>query len=204
MSGDVEAIRRKLVIVGDGACGKTSLLFAFAKGTFPEVYVPPTFENHFVDVDVVDDNDTKTVVELALWDTARHEEYSDRLRALSYPDAHVFLLCFSIDSPDSLDNVQEKWHPEISHHAPPTIPLLLIGCKKDLRSNPPTIESLRKVSQQPVTPEHGETLAPKIGAKHYLECSARTGEGVHAVFKHAARFALLHTNKRASSKCIIV
>lgn len=49
-------------------------------------------------------------VELALWDTAGQEDY-DRLRPLSYPDSHVILICFAIDSPDSLDNVQEKVNP---------------------------------------------------------------------------------------------
>jgi Ras family protein A len=50
-------------------------------------------------------------VELALWDTAGQEDY-DRLRPLSYPDSHVILICFAVDSPDSLDNVQEKvFHP---------------------------------------------------------------------------------------------
>jgi GTPase SAR1 family protein len=52
-------------------------------------------------------------VELALWDTAGQEDY-DRLRPLSYPDSHVILICFSVDSPDSLDNVQEK----VSHVVP--------------------------------------------------------------------------------------
>lgn len=42
-------------------------------------------------------------VELALWDTAGQEDY-DRLRPLSYPDTDVILMCFSIDSPDSLGN----------------------------------------------------------------------------------------------------
>lgn len=135
-------IRRKLVIVGDGACGKTCLLIVFSKGTFPEVrfarfwmvklaqachiqfYVPTVFENYVADVEV----DGKHV-ELALWDTAGmqdalivmygwlsftfflyllgQEDY-DRLRPLSYPDSHVILICFAVDSPDSLENVQEK------------------------------------------------------------------------------------------------
>jgi Ras family len=60
------------------------------------------FENYVADVEV----DGKKV-ELALWDTAGQEDY-DRLRPLSYPDSHVILICFAIDSPDSLDNVQEK------------------------------------------------------------------------------------------------
>lgn len=66
------------------------------------MYVPTVFENYVADVEV----DGKHV-ELALWDTAGQEDY-DRLRPLSYPDSHVILICFSIDSPDSLDNVQEK------------------------------------------------------------------------------------------------
>ena len=64
--------------------------------------MPTVFENYVADVEV----DGKHV-ELALWDTAGQEDY-DRLRPLSYPDSHVILICFAIDSPDSLDNVQEK------------------------------------------------------------------------------------------------
>ena len=53
-------------------------------------------------------------VELALWDTAGQEDY-DRLRPLSYPDTDVILMCFSIDSPDSLENIPEKWTPEVNY-----------------------------------------------------------------------------------------
>ena len=59
------SIRKKLVIVGDGACGKTCLLIVFSKDQFPEVYVPTVFENYVADIEV----DGKCV-ELALWDTA--------------------------------------------------------------------------------------------------------------------------------------
>ncbi|KAF8339821.1 small GTPase superfamily, partial [Cantharellus anzutake] len=135
----------KLVIVGDGACGKTCLLIVFSKGIFPEVHVPTVFENYVADVEV----DGKHV-ELALWDTAGQEDY-DRIRPLSYPDSHVILICFAIDSPDSLDNVQEKWIFEVMHFCA-GLPIILVGCKKDLRRDP---YELQKTSQRPVTPEEG-------------------------------------------------
>ncbi|XP_034622472.1 rho-related GTP-binding protein RhoB isoform X2 [Trachemys scripta elegans] len=46
------AIRKKLVVVGDGACGKTCLLIVFSKDEFPEVYVPTVFENYVADIEV--------------------------------------------------------------------------------------------------------------------------------------------------------
>ena len=46
------AIRKKLVIVGDGACGKTCLLIVFSKDQFPEVYVPTVFENYVADIEI--------------------------------------------------------------------------------------------------------------------------------------------------------
>ncbi|WEW55428.1 GTP-binding protein Rho1 [Emydomyces testavorans] len=190
-------IRRKLVIVGDGACGKTCLLIVFSKGTFPEVYVPTVFENYVADVEV----DGKHV-ELALWDTAGQEDY-DRLRPLSYPDSHVILICFAIDSPDSLDNVQEKWISEVLHFCPGH-PIILVGCKKDLRHDPRTMEELHKTSQKPVTPEQGEEIRKKIGAYKYLECSARTGEGVREVFECATRAALLAKTEKRKKFCKIL
>jgi len=190
-------LRRKLVIVGDGACGKTCLLIVFSKGTFPEVYVPTVFENYVADVEV----DGKHV-ELALWDTAGQEDY-DRLRPLSYPDSHVILICFAIDSQDSLDNVQEKWISEVLHFCQ-NLPIILVGCKKDLRDDPRVLEELRKISQKPVTYEEGLAVSQKIGAVRYLECSAKRGEGVREVFEHATRAALVNNKMRNKKKCVIL
>lgn len=111
-----------------------------------QVYVPTVFENYVAEVEI-----NGRVCELALWDTAGQEDY-DRLRPLSYPDSHVILICFAIDSPDSLDNVQEKWIAEVLHFCP-NLPIILVGCKKDLRGDGKTIEELRRVNQKPVTPE---------------------------------------------------
>jgi len=190
-------IRRKLVVVGDGACGKTCLLIVFHKGTFPPNYVPTVFENYVAEIQV----DGKHV-ELALWDTAGQDDY-DRLRSLSYPDSHVIVICFSIDSPDSLENVQEKWYPEVVHFCS-GLPVILVACKKDLRFDPRTVEELRRNNQRPVTPEEGMAVATRINARRYLECSARTGEGVRAVFEHAARAALLQPKRKRGGGCVVV
>jgi len=190
------AIRKKLVIVGDGACGKTCLLIVFSKDQFPEVYVPTVFENYVADIEV----DGKQV-ELALWDTAGQEDY-DRLRPLSYPDTDVILMCFSIDSPDSLENIPEKWTPEVKHFCP-NVPIILVGNKKDLRNDPNTIKELGKMKQEPVKPEEGRAMAEKINAFAYLECSAKSKEGVREVFETATR-AALQVKKRKKKPCSIL
>ncbi|KAF8497893.1 small GTPase-binding protein [Russula emetica] len=192
-----EIPRRRLVIVGDEDCGKTSLLIVFTKGTFPEVivlvYVPTVFQNYVADVEL----DGKHV-QLALWETAGPEKY-ERLRPLSYIGSHVILICFGVDIPDSLDNVQEKWIFDMMDFCA-RLPIILVGCKKDLRCDPKTIEDLRKIDQRPVTPEEGIAVAQKIGARQYLECSAKSGEGVLEVFECATRIALQVLSRATRSK----
>ena len=61
---------------------------------------------------------------------------------------------------------------------------------QDLRSDPNTIKELGKMKQEPVKPEDGRTMAEKINAFAYLECSAKSKEGVREVFETATRAAL--------------
>lgn len=193
-------IRRKLVVVGDGACGKTSLLSVFSTHKFPEFYVPTVFETDVSDIEV-----NGEMVELALWDTAGQEAY-DRLRPLSYPDTDVVLMCFSIDSPDSLANVLEKWAPEVRHFCGQRVPLILVGNKIDLRHDKNVKNDLSKFKQAPLTSEEGRAMFERIKAYAYKECSAKTREGVRDVFETAAK-ATLKTklyNPRQWLKCRIL
>ncbi|ODQ67251.1 GTP-binding protein rho2 [Nadsonia fulvescens var. elongata DSM 6958] len=196
-------IRRKLVIVGDGACGKTSLLCVFTLGEFPKH--PTVFENYVTDCRV----DGKSV-QLALWDTAGQEEY-ERLRPLSYHKAHCILIGFSVDTPDSLDNVKIKWIDEVNELCP-NVPVILVGLKRDLR---PTDNSSHNnnnnhgsgSSTQFVQAYEAEQVAKQIGARRYLECSSLTGQGVDDVFEVATRASLLMLNERSqpkSSCCIVL
>jgi len=172
-------VKRKLVVVGDGGCGKTCLLIVYAENRFPEAYVPTVFENYVTQVSF-----NSKLFELALWDTAGQEEY-DRLRPLSYPESDVILIVFSIDFPTSLANVKDKWFPEVAHFCE-GIPLLLVGTKIDLRRDDQTRRMLAAQGQVPITADAGAAVAREIGAR-YIECSAKTGEGVQDVFNLALK-----------------
>jgi len=183
----------KLVVVGDGAVGKTTLLMRYREDKFPQRYIPTVFENYYKQVVY------KGVhVNLGLWDTAGQEEY-DRLRSLSYHDTDIVLVVFSIDQPTSLDNLSAKWVPEVLHHCR-GVPILIVGTKKDLRDDKATIDSLKDQSRHPVTMDEGQAKKAEIGAKEYMECSALSGEGVQEIFNKALHIVLVNKKKLEPEK----
>jgi len=181
----------KCVVVGDGAVGKTCMLMSFSNNTFPQEYVPTVFDNYNTAI-MVDD----TPYNLGLWDTAGQEEY-DRLRALCYPQTDVFLMCFSLISPSSFENIKIRWFPELQHHCPGT-PCLLVGTKLDLRDDAAVIEGLKNQGLSTITKEQGESLCKELGASGYVECSALTQKGLKQVFDEGARIVVGKSNKTVS------
>ncbi|KAM0389436.1 hypothetical protein ACHAQC_008746 [Fusarium culmorum] len=179
--------KKKIVLVGDGACGKTALCRRFLEGTFFVAEFPTVFETYAAHIDGVD---------LSLWDTSGIED-NDRLRPLSYPDSDAVLICFSFDYPDSLENVVEKWIDEVVHFLP-GVPCILVGLKKDLRYDEKTIKELKKYDQQPVTWDQGNDMAKRINAFRYIECSTKTGDGVREVFEIAAGLCPPVVKKRSN------
>eukprot|EP01130_Rhizamoeba_saxonica_P016412 TRINITY_DN7581_c0_g1_i1.p1 TRINITY_DN7581_c0_g1~~TRINITY_DN7581_c0_g1_i1.p1 ORF type:complete len:678 (+),score=138.23 TRINITY_DN7581_c0_g1_i1:112-2145(+) len=153
----------KIVVVGDGAVGKSCLLISYTTNSFPGEYVPTVFDNYSSNVMY-----QGKAISLGLWDTAGQEDY-DRLRPLSYPQTDVFLICFDVSRPASLENVRAKWFPEIRHHCPHT-PILVCGNKTDLRGD-----------RECLPPEAGENMAMQLNA-FYIECSALTQYNTSGVF----------------------
>lgn len=166
----------KCVVVGDGTVGKTCMLISYTTDSFPGEYVPTVFDNYSAPM-VVDG----ISVSLGLWDTAGQEDY-DRLRPLSYPQTDVFLICFSVTSPSSFENVTSKWYPEIKHHCPDA-PMILVGTKIDLREDRETLNGLAEQGLSPIKREQGQKLANKIRAVKYMECSALSQRGLKQVYQ---------------------
>ncbi|EXJ58892.1 GTP-binding protein RHO3 [Cladophialophora yegresii CBS 114405] len=199
--GGKKVMQRKLVLLGDGACGKTSLLNVFTRGFFPTVYEPTVFENYVHDIFV-----DGIHMELSLWDTAGQEEF-DRLRSLSYDDTQAIMLCFSVDNPGSLENVSTKWIAEINEHCP-GVKIVLCALKCDLREEHEKEDD--EENNEPPRPmiqyNEGLEVARRIGALRYLECSAMRNRGVNEAFTEAARVALQVKPARSKddSKCSVM
>lgn len=121
----------------------------------------------------------------------------------------MFLVCFSVTSPASFENVREKWFPEVHHHCP-GVPCLIVGTQVDLRDDPSVREKLAKQKMQPVRKEDGERMAKELGAVKYVECSALTQYKLKDVFDEVSDSGLrgweifLASNQRTTRKKAIV
>lgn len=153
-------------------------------------------------------------IELSLWDTAGQEEF-DRLRSLSYDNTDVVVLCFSVDSKDSLENVESKWVGEIQENCP-GVKIVLVALKCDLRENNEdededataatgAAEGAQREKRPMIDYNQGLDVARRIKAMRYLECSAMKNRGVNEAFTEAARVALsVKPSGEKDSKCVIM
>ncbi|KAL8906407.1 MAG: hypothetical protein Q9207_002068 [Kuettlingeria erythrocarpa] len=167
---------------------------------------PTVFENYVHDIFV-----DGVHIELSLWDTAGQEEF-DRLRSLSYDDTHTIMLCFSVDSKDSLENVESKWVGEIAENCQ-GVKLVLVALKCDLRTGTDDDDdgaeedpSQPRKDRDVLTYKEGLEVARRIQACRYLECSAKRNRGVNEAFTEAARVALgvKTSTSSSSSKCTLM
>ena len=147
-------------------------------------------------------------ITLSLWDSAANEDY-DRIRPLAYPHTHVFLVCFSLISPASFENITSKWIPEITHHCP-NIPFVLVGTKRDLRDDEDALERLKEKNLAPITQEQGKLKATEIKAELYREVSSLLGWGF-GVFRETSQIGLdckkklfRASHKQKQGRCVVL
>ncbi|XP_069707179.1 ras-like GTP-binding protein RHO [Phaenicophaeus curvirostris] len=187
----MDAPQRKITVVGDDRCGKTCLLFALRHEPLPKSYEPTLFDTYTTDTEV-DGKEMK----LILCDVAGKNEFSyQNLRSVFYKDTDIILMCFSVDVHDSQQNILDFWVPEIKQFCP-MVPIILVATKIELRGDESIKKKLPFPSNEPFNTTEGKALAAKIGAYAYLECSAKTKEGVDTALKMISQCALNQKRRR--------
>ena len=158
----------KLILGGDGAVGKTSMVHRFVEGTFTKDY-KSTIGTSIMKKECQFD-ELRSKVRFVIWDLAGQSQFK-RVRQSYLANAEAGILAFDVTNPTSFENV-ENWHKEIIK-ASPNISLIMVGNKIDLEE------------QRNVAFEEGEKVAKNLGLT-YIETSAKTGENINDAFRMLA------------------
>lgn len=157
----------KLVLLGESAVGKSSLVSRFAKNTFDE-FKESTIGAAFLTQSVYLPESDATV-KFEIWDTAGQERYKS-LAPMYYRNANAAIVVFDLTSPTSFGRAK-IWVRELQLQAEEGIVVALAGNKYDL--------------ERQVDKEMAQAYATDAGLLYY-ECSAKTGEGVGQIFRDLA------------------
>ncbi|CAL5984749.1 Rac/Rho-like_protein [Hexamita inflata] len=160
-----------MVFVGDMMVGKTRFIKFINE--IPYDYIPCVFDNYNLEYTI----DNQKVI-CIFWNTACAEDY-DRIRPLSYPNTNVFVLCYALNNPESLQNIYSKWLPEIKAHTQVDIPFIILGMKSDLEYSHEIVNEALKIQM-------------KTKAKDNLVCSTETNYNIRLTMDRALRVALEH------------
>lgn len=156
----------KVIVVGNGQVGKTSMITRFAKGIFTNEY------KKTIGVDFLEKrmflNTVGEEVTFLLWDTAGQEEY-DAITRTYYKGAGACILAFSTTDRDSFDAI-ESWYKKVTDECG-KIAMVLVQNKVDL------------MDDAVMEPREVEFIAKKLGLKLYRTC-VKDDLNVSEVFQH--------------------
>jgi len=183
----IKRIRVKIVLIGDGGVGKTSIARRYLGESFIHEYKRTIGADFYVKRDTYhDDNLGKVMFEWLIWDLAGQPAYNE-VRPLYYRGAQGALVVFDVTRPETYYNIP-KWLSEYWRHCGSVLPFVLVGNKVDIRDS----------ASNPVPPEAGQEYA-KIASKTvgidipYIETSAKTGENISQAFEFLARVIIDYT-----------
>jgi hypothetical protein len=163
----------RAVLVGNKEAQKVNLCVAYTFGKSD--HIPKLFDDGPFKVMIGEDPATLVISDTSV------EEDEDFSRPLSYSQANVFLLCFSIMSQASLVNVKTKWALEVMKYCP-DVPCVLVGVGGNGKGEGGEVGGGLGGSSREVEGREVSTVAESIGAVKYVECDVWTLGSVKEVF----------------------
>ncbi|WP_287582952.1 Rab family GTPase [Candidatus Borrarchaeum sp.] len=170
----------KIIAIGDGTVGKTSIIRRFVHEEFNPKYVKTIGVSHALKRLFIGDND----VTLTIWDTGGQELF-DCVRPQYYRGASGGFVIFDVTNKDSFDHL-DKWFNDLNNQCS-GITIIVIGNKIDLEAD------------RVISTEEGEQYALQKGVK-FFETSAKTGENVIDVMEELAKLILSERKVKTSEK----
>ncbi|KAI5792486.1 Rab5-like protein ypt51 [Peziza echinospora] len=166
----------KLVLLGEAAVGKSSLVLRFVNNDFQE-NKEPTIGAAFLTQKC---NLPNRTIKFEIWDTAGQERFAS-LAPMYYRNAQSALVVYDLTKPTSLIKAKH-WVAELQRQASPGIVIALVGNKLDLANN--TTED-GSATLRAISTEDAKSYAEDEGLL-FFETSAKTGEMVKGVFEAIA------------------
>jgi len=164
---ELRDILKKVVLLGDGAVGKTSLIARYVVNKFDDKYIATIGTKvSRKDVQVIKPN---LIINLRvmIWDILGQKEYS-KIRSASLSGAQGVILVGDLSRPDTIKSLQEFWLKEVQVVVG-KVPTILVGNKLDLASKSAMSSTII------------ESMGQKLGYPTML-CSAKTGANVEGMF----------------------
>ncbi|TFG03072.1 MAG: GTP-binding protein [Promethearchaeota archaeon] len=158
-----------MVVLGDAAVGKTSLINQYIEHSFQEDY-KPTLGANIIRKDIYI-NKINVKVRLIMWDLAGQEKYNV-IRSMYFQGCVGALLVYDITRRSTFETVNSKWLRDFEKYVKQEGTYVLIGNKTDL------------TEQRVVSTEEGNSFMREINASDFIETSAKYGENVEKAFEN--------------------
>jgi small GTP-binding protein len=159
----------KVVLVGESAVGKTSMITRFVENIFKPGTMSSLSANFVSKTLEISKNQS---IKLDIWDTAGQEKYR-ALTKIFYQDAKVIILVYDITSKESFKELKEYWYVKTKENGKQDVVFAVVGNKNDL------------YEKEEIERTEGEKFAKEIGAIFH-ETSALTSNGINELFKDIA------------------
>lgn len=154
----------KLIIIGDPAVGKTSLIKKFVSDQFSNDYRASIGTNLFL---TKIELDPLTKVKIAIWDIAGHEKWINS-RQIYYMGTRGAIIVGDVTRPETFNQIEKFWYPDVKKSCK-NAPIILLANKNDLKN----ATSGNEISD----------IGDRINAASVVFTSAKTGDNVEDAFR---------------------